>query len=158
VATAEIRYGDNDRLAARVAQMVGADCLVLLSDIDGCIRRIRNSTPVPSSSPAYSKSPRKSRRWRAASTSEVGSAACRPRLPRQNRDGGGVSFVHREGGFPAPVEAHEDVPMHVVVPSSTPVATRKQWIAGTLRPAGAITVDEGAVRALMGAKVCSRPA
>ena len=35
VATAEIRYGDNDRLAARVAQMVGADCLVLLSDIDG---------------------------------------------------------------------------------------------------------------------------
>src|ERR1700691_4392683 len=45
VATAEIRYGDNDRLAARVAQMVGADCLVLLSDIDGLYTANPNEDP-----------------------------------------------------------------------------------------------------------------
>jgi len=56
---------------------------------------------------------------------------------------GGVSFVHREGAFQHPLKRIEDGARCTwFVPSSTPVATRKQWIAGTLRPAGAITVDE----------------
>ena len=66
VATAEIRYGDNDRLAARVAAMVGADCLVLLSDVDGLYTAPPGSSiPTPSSSRTCRSSRRRSRRWRA---------------------------------------------------------------------------------------------
>ena len=65
VATAEIRYGDNDRLAARVAAMAGADCLVLLSDVDGLYTAPPATDPTPRSSISCRRSRRRSRRWRA---------------------------------------------------------------------------------------------
>lgn len=76
VATAEIRYGDNDRLAARVAQMVGADCLVLLSDTMACTPPIPARRRTHSSFPAYWKSRRRSRRWRAAGAARWAPEAC----------------------------------------------------------------------------------
>jgi len=79
VATAEIRYGDNDRLAARVAQMVSADCLVLLSDVDGCTPPIPRANPARSSSRRCRASPRRSRRWPAARRRTWARAAWRPR-------------------------------------------------------------------------------
>ncbi len=66
VATDEIRYGDNDRLAARVATMVGADCLVLLSDIDGLYTAPPQKDPPRRSFPSCRASRRRSRPWRAA--------------------------------------------------------------------------------------------
>ena len=80
VATNEIRYGDNDRLAARVATMASADLLVLLSDIDG----LYDAPPRPrreraSSCRWSSASRRRSRRWRAPPARNCRAAACRPR-------------------------------------------------------------------------------
>ncbi len=63
VATSEIRYGDNDRLAARVASMMSADCLVLLSDIDG-LYTASPGRKMRSSFPKFPKSPRRSKPWR----------------------------------------------------------------------------------------------
>jgi glutamate 5-kinase len=150
VATAEIRYGDNDRLAARVAQMAGADCLVLLSDIDGLytanprddpdavlISRVLDITPSIEA-------------MAGGATSDVGTGGMQTKIVAAKiAVGAGCHMCIAKGADPHPLKRIEEGARCTwFVPSSTPTAARKQWIAGTLRPAGALAVDEGAVRAL----------
>lgn len=154
VATTEIRYGDNDRLAARVAQMVGADCLVLLSDIDGLytanphlvadaefIERVLEITPAIEA-------------MAGGVSSSVGSGGMQTKIAAAKiAMGAGCHLCIAKGAHQHPLQRIEHGERCTwFVPSSTPVVTRKQWIAGTLNPAGAIAVDEGAVRALMSGK------
>jgi glutamate 5-kinase len=154
VATAEIRYGDNDRLAARVAQMAGADCLVLLSDIDGLytadpavdpdaqfIARVLEITPAIEA-------------MAAGSASLMGTGGMQTKIAAAKiAVGAGCHLCISLGAVPHPLQRIEEGARCTwFVPTSTPVATRKQWIAGTLKPAGAIAVDDGAVRALMSGK------
>jgi glutamate 5-kinase len=154
VATAEIRYGDNDRLAARVAQMVGADCLVLLSDIDGLytanpnidsdaqfIARVLDITPAIEA-------------MAGGSGSDVGSGGMQTKIAAAKiAMAAGCHMCIALGSVEHPLQRiAEGARCTWFVPSSNPAATRKQWIAGTLRPAGAIHVDDGAVRALMSGK------
>jgi glutamate 5-kinase len=154
VATAEIRYGDNDRLAARVAQMVGADCLVLLSDIDGLYTANPNEDPdaefiarVLEITPAIEA-------MAGGSGSELGSGGMQTKIAAAKiAVAAGCHLCIAKGADPRPLQRIEEGARCTwFVPSSTPVAMRKQWIAGTLKPAGAIAVDEGAVRALLGGK------
>jgi glutamate 5-kinase len=154
VATAEIRYGDNDRLAARVAQMVGADCLVLLSDIDGLYTANPHDYPnaefisvVLDISPAIEA-------MAGGVSSNMGSGGMQTKIAAAKiAVGAGCHLCIAKGASQHPLKRIEEGERCTwFVPSSTPVATRKQWIAGTLKPAGAIAVDEGAVRALMGGK------
>src|SRR5271170_7573854 len=154
VATAEIRYGDNDRLAARVAQMIGADCLVLLSDIDGLYTADPNEDPdaefiarVLEITPAIEA-------MAGGSLSDMGSGGMQTKIAAAKiAIGAGCHLCISQGAVEHPLQRIEDGARCTwFVPSSTPMATRKQWIAGTLKPAGAITVDDGAVRALMGGK------
>jgi glutamate 5-kinase len=154
VATAEIRYGDNDRLAARVAQMVGADCLVLLSDIDGLYTANPRQDPhaelvtrVLDITPAIEA-------MAGGATSGVGTGGMQTKIAAAKiAVGAGCHLCIAKGADPHPLKRIEDgVRCTWFLPSSTPTAARKQWIAGTLRPAGAIIVDEGAVRALMQGK------
>ena len=154
VATAEIRYGDNDRLAARVAQMASADCLVLLSDVDGLY------TADPNRDPSARFIERVMR-----ITPEIEAMAGRAHVRRWlgrhgHQDHGGahrgqrrLPYVHRRRQ-PAPSDPaiENGARCSWFVPASTPLAARKQWIAGTLRPAGAIHIDAGALRALRGGK------
>jgi glutamate 5-kinase len=154
VATAEIRYGDNDRLAARVAQMCGADCLVLLSDIDGLytanphefpdadfISRVLDITPAIEA-------------MAGGATSGLGTGGMQTKIAAAKiAVGAGCHLCIAKGAHQHPLKRIEEGARCTwFVPSSTPSAARKQWIAGTLRPAGAIAVDEGAVRALMQGK------
>jgi glutamate 5-kinase len=154
VATAEIRYGDNDRLAARVAQMVGADCLVLLSDVDGLytanphidpdaqfIARVLEITPAIEA-------------MAGGSGSDMGSGGMQTKIAAAKiAVAAGCHLCIALGSVEHPLQRIADGQRCTwFMPSSTPVATRKQWIAGTLRPAGAIAVDDGAVRALMSGK------
>jgi len=154
VATAEIRYGDNDRLAARVAQMVGADCLILLSDIDGLytadpkddpdaqfIARVLEITPVIEA-------------MAGGTGSDLGSGGMLTKIAAAKiAVAAGCHLCISKGALEHPLQRIEDGARCTwFVPSSTPLATRKQWIAGTLRPAGAIAIDEGAVRALLSGK------
>jgi glutamate 5-kinase len=154
VATAEIRYGDNDRLAARVAQMVGADCLVLLSDIDGLYTANPTEDPeaefigrVLEITPAIEA-------MAGGPGSVMGSGGMQTKIAAAKiAMGAGCYLCIAKGAVEHPLRRIEEGARCTwFVPSSTPLATRKQWIAGTLRPAGAIVVDDGAVRALMGGK------
>jgi glutamate 5-kinase len=154
VATAEIRYGDNDRLAARVAQMAAADCLVLLSDIDGLytanphehpqaelISRVLDITPAIEA-------------MAGGATSGLGTGGMQTKIAAAKiAVGAGCHLCIAKGANTHPLKRIEEGARCTwFVPSSTPSAARKQWIAGTLKPAGAISVDEGAVRALLQGK------
>jgi glutamate 5-kinase len=150
VATAEIRYGDNDRLAARV----GADCLVLLSDVDGLYTANPQLDPEAEFISRVLEISPEIEAMAGGVTSDVGSGGMQTKIAAAKiAMGAGCHLCIAKGAFQHPLKRIEDGARCTwFVPSSTPVATRKQWIAGTLRPAGAITVDEGAVRALMGGK------
>lgn len=150
VATAEIRYGDNDRLAARVAQMASADCLVLLSDVDGLytadpnrdaeaqfIERVEHITPQIEA-------------MAGRSNSDVGSGGMATKIAAARiAVGAGCHMCIADGHHRHPLKRLEGRARCTwFMPHSTPVAARKQWIAGTLRPAGAVHIDDGALRAL----------
>jgi glutamate 5-kinase len=154
VATAEIRYGDNDRLAARVAQMAGADCLIMLSDIDGLYTANPQENPdaelisrVLDITPAIEA-------MAGGTTSDFGTGGMQTKIAAAKiAVGAGCHLCIAKGATQHPLKRIEDGARCTwFVPSSTPSAARKQWIAGTLRPAGAISVDEGAVRALLQGK------
>jgi glutamate 5-kinase len=151
VATAEIRYGDNDRLAARVAQMTGADCLILLSDVDGLYTANPNENPDAQFIARVLEITPSIEAMAGGSSSDMGSGGMQTKIAAAKiAIGAGCHLCISLGAIEHPLKRIEDGERCTwFVPSSTPVATRKQWIAGTLKPAGAITVDEGAVRALM---------
>ena len=154
VATAEIRYGDNDRLAARVAQMAGADCLILLSDIDGLYTADPGEDPdaqfiarVLEITPAIEA-------MAGGTGSDMGSGGMQTKITAAKiAVAAGCHMCISKGASQHPLQCIEEGARCTwFVPTSTPMATRKQWIAGTLKPAGAIAIDEGAVRALKGGK------
>ena len=154
VATAEIRYGDNDRLAARVAQMTSADCLVLLSDVDGLYTADPNRggdarfiAEVPQITPQIEA-------MASGSASNLGSGGMATKIAAARiAVGAGCHMCIAPGEHRHPLKRIESGARCTwFLPASTPVAARKQWIAGTLRPAGAVHIDAGALRALAAGK------
>ena len=161
VATEEIRYGDNDRLAARVAQMLSADVLVLLSDVDGLydadprnhpnakhIPEVRRLTPdLLAMAGGVNKA------------AGVGSGGMATKLE--------AARIAMTAGCATAITLGDQVtsdghgPLTAIaagaratwfLPDVTPETARKQWLAGALKPAGALTVDAGAARALLSGK------
>jgi glutamate 5-kinase len=151
VATAEIRYGDNDRLAARVAQMAAADCLVLLSDVDGLYTADPNTDRAASFIEQVVKITPEIEAMGGRSQSEIGSGGMATKiLAARIAVSAGCHMCIAPGHHRHPVRrVEEGARCTWFVPSATPIAARKQWIAGTLRPAGAVTIDPGALRALL---------
>ncbi|HEX4296446.1 MAG TPA: glutamate 5-kinase, partial [Devosia sp.] len=154
VATAEIRYGDNDRLSARVATMVEADCLVLLSDIDGLY------TAPPARDPAANHIP-----YVPQITAEIeamaGGAAShlsRGGMTTKIEAGkiatqAGTAMIIARGTDLHPLRALENGGTHTLFAAAESRAqARKRWIMGTLAPAGEVHVDAGAARALLDGK------
>ncbi|HEV7369377.1 glutamate 5-kinase [Arenibaculum sp.] len=155
VATAEIRFGDNDRLAARVAQMISADTLVLLSDIDGLYtadpRKDPDAVLIPEvreltseiegmagePPPGYSSGGMVTK---IAAARIAIAAGCRMAIAKGKRMNPLAALDHapEEGGAPCTW----------FLPAGEPLTARKRWIAGHLAPAGALVVDEGAAAAL----------
>jgi glutamate 5-kinase len=154
VATAEIRYGDNDRLAARVAQMVSADCVVLLSDIDGLYTADPNKDPGARFIPLVREITPDIEAMAGDSASEVGRGGMATKvIAARIAVAAGCHFCIAAGAPRHPVRRIEQGGRCTWFrPAATPVAARKQWIAGTLRPAGELRIDEGAARALRSGK------
>ena len=150
VATAEIRYGDNDRLAARVAQMASADCLVLLSDVDGLYTADPNRDPGAAFIERVLQITPEIEAMAGRSASDVGSGGMATKIAAAKiAIGAGCHMCIAAGQHAHPLRRIESGERCTwFVPASTPVAARKQWIAGTLRPAGAIHIDAGALDAL----------
>jgi glutamate 5-kinase len=156
VATEELRYGDNDRLSARVAQMIRSDLLILLSDVDGLYTadptRGGNARHVPHL-PAVTD---EAERWAGgASGAGDGSGGMRTKLAAAKiASSFGCSTIIASGHEEHPLArlGSADARATVIAAAGSPASAYKQWIAGTLVPAGSVTVDEGAVRALASGK------
>ena len=150
VATAEIRYGDNDRLAARVAQMVSADALVLLSDVDGLYTADPTRDPAARFIPEVARITPEVEAMAGGSASDVGSGGMATKLMAAKiAVSAGCHMVIAAGREPHPLARIEAGARSTwFLADDSPVAARKQWIAGTLKPAGEISVDAGAARAL----------
>ncbi len=154
VATNEIRFGDNDRLAARVAQMISADLLVLFSDIDGLYTADPKRDPSAKLIPIVTEL-----------TPEIEAMAGEP-LPGYSSGGmvtklaaariamgAGCRMIIARGEPMHPVAALEaGAPCTWFVPGAEPRTARKRWIAGALKPVGVLTIDAGAARALAAGK------
>lgn len=163
VATEEIRYGDNDRLAARVAQLIGADLLVLLSDVDGVYTADPRRDPLARHLPLIDAfNPELDAMAEGANQSDgvgTGGMATKIAAARIAADAGCATLIGmgrtlagpREAGGPlARIEAGARTSL--IRSSRSPLAAYKQWIAGGLSPMGEIVIDDGAVRALVGGK------
>lgn len=154
VATTEIRYGDNDRLAARVAQMASADCVVLLSDVDGLytadpgvdadaqfVERVMRVTPAIEAMAGTARSD--------FGTGGMATKVAAARIAVS----AGAHLCIAAGAHRHPLRRIErGARCTWFFPQGNPRTARQQWIAGSLRPKGAILIDEGALRALRSGK------
>jgi glutamate 5-kinase len=154
VATSEIRYGDNDRLAARVATMMGADLLVLLSDIDGLYTAPPARDPQAKFIPVVDRITPDIEAMAGAAASELSRGGMRTKLDAGKiATAAGTAMIITSGTRLSPLMAIERGERATFFrPSSNPVKGYKTWIAGQLEPAGRLTVDAGAVGALTSGK------
>jgi glutamate 5-kinase len=149
VATSEIRYGDNDRLAARVASMISADCLVLLSDIDGLYTALP-SEPGATHLPEITEITPAIEAMAGDAASEMSRGGMKTKVAAAKiAVEGGCNMAIGNGRVMHPLRALEDGARCTwFLATATPVAARKRWISGGLKTLGNLVIDDGAVRAL----------
>jgi len=154
VATAEIRYGDNDRLAARVATMASADLLILLSDIAGLYTAPPKGNPEAKLIPVVPRITAEIEAMAGGAASELSRGGMRTKIEAAKiATTGGIHMVIGDGrvsGVIGKIAAGE--PCTWFLTPSNPVTSRKKWIAGSLEPRGVVIVDAGAARAMLSGK------
>ena len=156
VATEELRYGDNDRLSARVAQMIQSDLLILLSDVDGLYTADPRRDAAARHVPHLVNVSDEVQGW-AGGTSPTGpgSGGMRTKLAAARiAQSFGCATIITSGHDEHPLARLETAQAQstVIEASGSPARAYKQWIAGTLIPAGNLHVDEGALQALAAGK------
>ncbi len=154
VATTEIRYGDNDRLAARVATMASADLLILLSDIEGLYTAPPKDDPSAELIPVVPRITFEIEAMAGGAASELSRGGMRTKIEAGKiATTGGAHMVIADGRVRNPIRRiAEGAPCTWFLTPSTPVTARKKWIAGSLEPRGTVHVDAGAARALFSGK------
>ncbi|KAB0269155.1 glutamate 5-kinase [Microvirga brassicacearum] len=152
VATSEIRYGDNDRLAARVATMIGADLLVLFSDIDGLYSAPPASDPSARHIPVVERITPAIEAMAGGAASELSRGGMRTKVEAAKiATAGGTHMIIADGRVKNPLKRiGEGAACTWFLTPSNPATARKTWIAGALEPRGTLYVDAGATRALQG--------
>lgn len=150
VATEEIRYGDNDRLAARIAQLVMADALILLSDVDGFYTADPGTNEDAEHIPEVTTIGTDILAMAGETRSDVGTGGMATKVQAASiATHAGCSTVIASGVIPHPLKALTDGARCTVFrATATPAAARKQWLAGVLEVRGELRLDEGAVQAL----------
>lgn len=150
VATTEIRYGDNDRLAARVATMMSADCLVLLSDIDGLYDAPPAAGRTVNLIPVVERITPQIESVAGASGSELSRGGMQTKIEAGKiATSAGTHMVIASGKPEHPLRAIvEGGRCTWFLTPANPVTSRKKWIAGSLEPKGTLHIDAGAVAAL----------
>tara|TARA_B100000700_G_scaffold327579_1_gene442554 strand:+ start:4164 stop:5270 length:1107 start_codon:yes stop_codon:yes gene_type:complete len=153
-ATTEIKYGDNDRLAARVSQIIGADCLILLSDVDGL----------------YTDNPKKNKKTKLIETvKEIDENIKKYATSKENLYGSGgmktkidaAKICQLSGCYMVIANGKKRKPIKEIIkkrkctwflPKISKLDARKQWIIGSIAPKGFVTIDQGAVTAITNGK------
>lgn len=154
VASAEIRYGDNDRLSARVAAMVSADCLVLLSDVDGLYTAPPDQNPDAKHIPLVTEITPEIDEMAGDAGTELSKGGMKTKIDAAHVARiAGIHMVIASGHAMHPLKAiSEGAKCTWFVASSDPVTAKKKWIASQLEPHGSVTVDDGAIKALANGK------
>ena len=154
VATEEIRYGDNDRLAARVAQLVMADALLLLSDVDGFYTADPGTDNNAQHIPEVLGITDEMLSMAKETRSDIGSGGMSTKLQAARiATHAGCSTIIASGAIARPVNSLlEGARCTVFRAAGTPAAARKQWLAGALEVGGVIVIDAGAAAALRDGK------
>jgi glutamate 5-kinase len=150
VATNEIRYGDNDRLAARVATMMSADALMLLSDVDGLYDAPPGTDATARHLPRVERVTPEIEAMAGAAGSGLSRGGMQTKLEAAKiATAAGTHMVIASGRVEYPLSAIEKGARSTwFVTTANPVTARKKWIAGSLEPKGTLTIDAGAVAAL----------
>ena len=154
VATTEIRYGDNDRLSARVASMVSADTLVLLSDIDGLYTAPPASDPDARHIPLVTEITPEIEAMAGDAGTELSKGGMKTKVEAGKIAlAAGTNMVITTGKVLNPLRAIADgTTVTWFLANSDPVTAKKRWIAGQLEPAGMVVIDAGAEKALLSGK------
>jgi glutamate 5-kinase len=157
VATTEIRYGDNDRLAARVATMVSADLLILLSDIDGLYDAPPAIVPSARHIPLVARITPEIEAMAGSAGSDLSRGGMQTKIEAGKiATGAGTHMVIASGLVEHPLDAitkatnkpGQGARCTWFLTGANPVTARKKWIAGSLEPKGTLGIDAGAVAAL----------
>jgi glutamate 5-kinase len=150
VATTEIRYGDNDRLAARVATMMSADLLVLLSDVDGLYDAPPRENPNAKLIPLVPRVTAEIEAMAGAAGSDLSRGGMRTKIEAAKiATTAGTHLVIASGRAEHPLRTiAAGARCTWFLTPANPVTARKKWIVGSLEPRGTIHVDAGAVAAL----------
>ncbi len=154
VATSEIRYGDNDRLAARVATMASADCLVLLSDIDGLYTAPPAQNPDAVFLPEVARITPDIEAMAGSAGSELSRGGMKTKIDAGKiATAAGTSMVITSGKELNPLDRLQNGARCTWFPAlATPASARKAWIGGHLETRGEIVLDAGAARAMKSGK------
>jgi glutamate 5-kinase len=154
VATTEIRYGDNDRLAARVATMTSADLLVLLSDVDGLYDAPPHANTDAKLIPIVERITPEVELMAGTAGSELSRGGMQTKIEAGKiATTAGTHMVIASGHVTHPLRAiAEGSRCTWFLTPANPVTARKRWIAGSLEPRGTLTIDAGAVAALRGGR------
>jgi glutamate 5-kinase len=154
VATAEIRYGDNDRLSARVASMMSADCLVLLSDVDGLYTAPPNDDPNAKHIPLVTEITPEIEAMAGDAGTELSKGGMKTKITAAKIAlSAGTDMVITTGKIYHPLRAiSEGARVTWFIAKSDPVTAKKRWISGQLVPNGQVFLDAGAEKALLTGK------
>ncbi|MCI5077659.1 glutamate 5-kinase [Oricola sp.] len=154
VATSEIRYGDNDRLAARVATMMNADLLIILSDVDGLYTASPAVDPEARHLPEIEAITPAIEAMAGEAASELSRGGMRTKVEAAKiATQAGTAMIITKGTIEHPLGALDDgATCSLFHAAKAPVSAWKSWIAGQLEPQGRLVVDAGAARALQSGK------
>ncbi|WP_375648618.1 glutamate 5-kinase [Bartonella sp. MU70NMGDW] len=154
VATNEIRYGDNDRLAARVATMMGADLLILLSDIDGLYTKSPHSDPTAEFIPFVASITHDIEKMADVAVSEFSRGGMKTKLDAGKiANAAGTAMIITSGKRMNPLAAiDKGERKSFFAAGEKSVSAWKTWISGHLDPSGVLTIDQGAIKALESGK------
>ncbi len=154
VATEELRYGDNDRLSARVAQLARSDLLILLSDVDGLYTGDPARDPEARHIPRLEEIDAEAESFAGPARADgVGSGGMRSKLAAARiARASGCATIIASGREDHPIARLGSARATVIPALGSPASAYKQWIAGSLAPAGSVTIDAGAVTALRAGK------
>ena len=149
VATEEIRYGDNDRLAARVAQMIGADLLILLSDVDGLYDKNPNKNKDAKKISEIFEITRSIEKMANSQTSILGSGGMTTKISAAKICmNNGCDTIITNSEKKQPLTSIKRTNSSIFISNKNPSSSRKQWLLNHLHPSGFLRIDKGADKAI----------
>jgi glutamate 5-kinase len=153
-ATTEIKYGDNDRLAARVSQIISADCLILLSDVDGLYTYNPKKNKKTKLIKTVKKIDENIKRYASRTENTYGSGGMKTKIEA-------AKICQLSGCYMAIASGIHNNPIKKIIdgqkctwflPKISKLDARKQWIIGSVAPKGEVIIDQGAVKAINNGK------